>query len=120
MAGLEKEMTEHESSSGRGERWWRTRTTSVVIENGRTWKWWRKRWWTGGRGEGAGEAGGGNGEMEKVVSLVVEAQWEESQMKEKQVKKVNRLMRWVNIGDERMRLIEGNIMGNLNTTSHRR
>jgi hypothetical protein len=60
-------------------------------------------------------------EGEKVVSLVVvvmDAQWEESQWR-RQVKKVNSLIRGVSIGEETMRLIEGNITGNPNAMSNR-
>jgi hypothetical protein len=60
-------------------------------------------------------------EEEKVVSLVVvvvDTRWEESQWRQNQVKKVNKLIRGVSIREERMRLIEGNIMGNPNEMSN--
>jgi hypothetical protein len=66
----------------------------------------------GGRGgEGGGEAdsgGGGKGDSGKRV-----------RQRPSQVKKINRLMRGVNIWEERMRLVKGNITRNPNVTSNR-
>jgi hypothetical protein len=62
--------------------------TSIVVENGRTWRWW---WWYSGKRIRRGP---------------------------NQVKKINRLKRGMSLGEERMRLIKCHIMRNSNVTSN--
>jgi hypothetical protein len=67
-----------------------------------------REWGSEGSGGGGGEAGGGGGGGDTMGRV---------RRRPNQVKKINRLTRGVSIEKEKMKLIKGNIMGNLNTMS---